>query len=279
MADLLVTGTDTGVGKTVVAAALLLATARAGREGGGLQARRERGRSRRAPRTPSSWPGPRDPTSRWPRPLLRLAEPLAPAVAADRAGLALDPAAVEARVRGAARGGLPRGGGRRRRRRRAPGLGLHRARSGRATRGSSAIVVARAGPGHPEPRRASPSRRCAPAACRWPGVVLNGRGDPPDLAEQTNPDVLPRLLPGVPRRRDATHDRRRARVRSPPPSAARHPALGVPESRTDMSVRRPTCRRHPPAVWRTPIDLDKRLHRNSFGKLARRARGLPNQGA
>jgi dethiobiotin synthetase len=33
---------------------------------------------------------------------------------------------------------------------------------------------------------------------RMRGIVLNGRGDPPDLAEATNPSALARLVPEIP---------------------------------------------------------------------------------
>lgn len=194
MTDLLITGTDTAVGKTAVAAALLLEMRARGVRAIGFKPV-ETGLE---PGEPSDSEllarasGLDEPLA---RPLLRLDEPLAPAVAADRAGLALDPARVHERLRALREMGyrvLVEGAG---------GLlaplaweftALDLAADAKLT----AIVVARAGLGTlnlvlltAQALRA----RGVPLA----GVVLNGRGDPPDLAEQTNPDALARLLPGV----------------------------------------------------------------------------------
>jgi dethiobiotin synthetase len=128
-------------------------------------------------------------------PLLRLAEPLAPAVAAERAGQVLRPSEIEERlaalraqgptlvVEGA--GGLL-----------VPLAWGYTVLDLAQRMGMEAIVVARAGLG-------TLNHVCLTVdALRDRGVpvravVLNGRGDPPDLAEQTNPDVLRRLRPGL----------------------------------------------------------------------------------
>ena len=199
MTDLLVTGTDTGVGKTVVAAGLLRALRERGVRAVGFKPV-ESGvvPGETADSELLAQAGVDDPEA---RPLLRLAEPLAPAVAAERAGLGLDPMVVEARLHGLRARGLrvvvegaggllaplcwtPSG----------PWTALDLARSC----GLHAVVVARAGLGtlnHVLLTVEALDRARVPLR----GVVLNGRGDPPDLAEATNPDALARLLrPGVP---------------------------------------------------------------------------------
>jgi dethiobiotin synthetase len=129
------------------------------------------------------------------RPLLRLAEPLAPAVAAERAGTTLDPAAVEARVAAL----------------RAKGYTLVVEGAGgvlvplawgytvldlAARTGLEAVVVARPGLGTLNHAALTvDALRARNIAVR--GVVLNGRSTPPDLAEETNPGALARLVPGV----------------------------------------------------------------------------------
>src|SRR6185436_5687812 len=130
------------------------------------------------------------------RPLLRLAEPLAPAVAADRAGVALDPAAVEDRVQQLRRAGyrvLVEGAG---------GLLAPLAWGFTALDladrlGLQAVIVAHAGLGtlnHVCPTVDALRRR----AIEVRGVALNRRAEPPGLAEATNPGSLARLLPGLP---------------------------------------------------------------------------------
>jgi dethiobiotin synthetase len=91
--DLLVTGTDTGVGKTIIAAALIKA----------LRARGVRALGFKPAETGS--PSDSDLLARasgestpLATPLLQLGEPLAPAVAADRAGAAIHPFEIEERV-------------------------------------------------------------------------------------------------------------------------------------------------------------------------------------
>jgi len=129
------------------------------------------------------------------RPLLRLPEPLAPAVAAERAGVTLDPKAVESRIRALRAAGytlVVEGAG---------GLLVPLAWGYTALdlakeTGLEAVVVGRAGLGtlnHVALTLEALARRGVPVR----GVALNLRGDPPDLAEATNPAALARLCPGV----------------------------------------------------------------------------------
>jgi dethiobiotin synthetase len=198
--DLIVTGTDTEVGKTVIAAALLMALRRDGVRAIGFKPA-ESGRTSET-RT-SETPPDSDVLAmacgveeELAHPLLRLAEPLTPALAAERAGLRLDPAEVADRVR----------------RLRAAGYTLVVEGAGGllaplawdfnsldlAKRcGLEAVIVARAGLGTLNHVCLTvEALRRADVPIR--GVVLNRRGDPPGLAELTNPDVLARLLPGLP---------------------------------------------------------------------------------
>jgi dethiobiotin synthetase len=192
--DLLVTGTDTGVGKTMIAAALVRA----------LRARGVRALGFKPAETGVASGHPLDSevlalASGEPnvlaRPLLQLPEPLAPAVAAERAGVTLNPDDIEARIRrlredgyavvveGAGGVMVPLSWG-------YTVLDLAQACD------LDAVVVARAGLGtlnhvamtvmilrsHQIPIR---------------GIVLNGRSAAPDLAESTNPAILSRMLHGV----------------------------------------------------------------------------------
>lgn len=194
MADLLVTGTDTGVGKTVVAAGLLLALRAKGRRAVGFKPVEtgvtagedaDSALLRRAS-------GEDEPLA---RPLLSLEEALAPAVAAARAGASVDPAAIEARIRalrerhdavvveGAGGVAVPLAWGYT-----VLDLAQHL--------GLPAVVVARAGLGtlnHVWLTVEALSVRRIPVAA----VVLNGMSSSPDLAEATNPGSLERLLPRV----------------------------------------------------------------------------------
>jgi len=192
--DLLVTGTDTGVGKTVVTAALLLGLRARGVKAVGFKP----AETGMAPGETADSEllaqasGVDEPLA---RPLLRLAEPLAPAIAADRAGVALAAESVRDRVAALRAAGyrlLVEGAG---------GVMVplawgFTALDLAADVGLTAVIVARVGLGtlnHVVLTAEALRARGVPLA----GVVLNGRGDPPDLAEQTNPDALPRLLPGV----------------------------------------------------------------------------------
>ena len=194
MADLLVTGTDTGVGKTVVAAALVMALRQIGARAIGWKPV-ETGVS------PSEVAdsevlavasGARSPLA---EPLLRLPDPLAPAVAADRAGAAIDPAAFEDRLKALRSAGhtvvVEGAGGAL-----VPLAWGYNALDLAVRTGLTAVVVARPGLGtlnHVALTLEALERREIPVLA----VVLNGRGEPPDLAEATNPAALARLAPGV----------------------------------------------------------------------------------
>lgn len=192
---LLVTGTDTGVGKTVIAAALLLASRAAGRRALGFKPA-ESGVSADEPADSEilvEASGEDEPLA---RPLLRLAEPLTPALAAERAGVRLDHAVLLGRidalraladvlvVEGA--GGLL-----------APLDWGFTALDLAARARLDAVVVAHAGLGTLNHTLLTVGAlRDRGVSVR--GVVLNGRGMVPTLAEQTNPAALERLLPDVP---------------------------------------------------------------------------------
>jgi dethiobiotin synthetase len=203
--DLLVTGTDTGVGKTVVAAALILALRDRGVRAVGFKPA-EAGVTPGGPSDSEILARASGVDEPLARPLLRLAEPLAPAVAAERAGTRLDPAAVEARVSGLRAHGytlVVEGAG---------GLLVplawgYTVLDLAAGCGLAAVVVARAGLGtlnHTALTVEALRARGVPVA----GVVLNAGSLAPDVAEATNPGALARLLPGttvlaVPRRPEA----------------------------------------------------------------------------
>lgn len=194
MRDLLVTGTDTGVGKTMIAAALVTALrARGVRAIGFKPAETGIGSDQQSDSDVLALASGEQ--NVLARPLLRLPEPLAPAVAADRAGVMLDSDDIEARIRqlrsdgyavvveGAGGVMVPLTWG-------YTVLDLAQACD------LDAVVVARAGLGtlnhvamtvmmlrsHQIPIR---------------GIVLNGRSAAPDLAESTNAESLSRMLHGV----------------------------------------------------------------------------------
>ena len=195
MPDFLVTGTDTGVGKTAVAAGLVLALRRAGQRAAGFKPVESGvvpGGASDADLLARAT-GADEPLA---RPLLSLAEALAPAVAAPRAGQAVDPGEIEARVRGLrdkrydavvveGAGGVA-----------VPITWGYTALDLARHLGLLAVVVARPGLGTLNhiwlTVEALSARNVAVAA-----VVLNGAAQPPDLAEATNPDALSRLLPRV----------------------------------------------------------------------------------
>jgi dethiobiotin synthetase len=192
--DLLVTGTDTGVGKTMIAAALVTALRARGVRAIGFKPA-ETGIGSEQPSDSDVLALASGEQNALARPLLRLPEALAPAVAADRAGVILDPDDIEARIRqlrsdgyavvveGAGGVMVPLSWG-------YTVLDLAQACD------LDAVVVARAGLGtlnhvamtvmmlrsHQIPIR---------------GIVLNGRGAAPDLAESTNAESLGRMLHGV----------------------------------------------------------------------------------
>jgi dethiobiotin synthetase len=193
--DLLVTGTDNGVGKTVVAAALVLAMRERGIAVLGFKPVESGVSDHQAPdsavlRTASGVDSP------LARPLLQLAEPLAPALAAERAGRALDVKALELRLTSLSAAGFSvvvEGAG---------GLLVplawgYTALDLAARCGLQAVVVGRPGLGT--------LNHCAltvgalhARGVTVRGVVLNRPSDPPDLAESTNPSALAQLFPGVP---------------------------------------------------------------------------------
>ena len=192
--DFLVTGTDTGVGKTVVAAGLILALRAGGRsvigfkpvetgvEPGGMA---DSALLSRATGTDDALA----------RPLFTLREALAPPVAADRAGLAVEREDIEARMRALrARGHAIVAEG-------AGGVAVplawgYTALDLAAAFDLRAVIVARAGLGtlnHVWLTAEALRARGIPIAA----VILNGAASPPDLAEATNPAALARMLPGV----------------------------------------------------------------------------------
>jgi dethiobiotin synthetase len=195
VADLLVTGTDTGVGKTVVAAALLLALRERGLRAVGFKpvetGLEPDGLADSELLAKAS--GVDEPLA---RPLLRLSEALAPALAAERAGLALEPTALDERLRALRDRGHPivlEGAG---------GLLVPLVWGvtvlDLAVRHElEVVIVARPGLGtlnHTLLTYEALARRHVFVR----GIVLCGRSAAPDLAEQTNPQALARLLPAVP---------------------------------------------------------------------------------
>jgi dethiobiotin synthetase len=197
--DLLVTGTDTGVGKTVIAAALIRAMRSKGIRAVGFKPV-ETGCDGLQPNDSDILALASGEETPLARPLLQLREPLAPAVAAERAGIRMEANDIEARVQG-----------------------LQRERFSLVIEGAGgvmvplawaeqryytvldlaehigtleAVIVGRAGLGtlnHVVLTAAMLSIRGIPLRA----VVLNGKGAEPDAAETTNPSVLSRMLPGV----------------------------------------------------------------------------------
>lgn len=203
MRDLLVTGTDTGVGKTVIAAALV----------GALRARDVRAVGFKPAETGVDDRGDSDSALlarasgervALASPLLQLREPLAPAVAAERAGVALNPEDIESRVEGLRKAGytlvIEGAGGI------MVPLSWVRLKPDTTTSYTildlaekcdlDAVVVGRAGLGTLNHIMMTvlmlQSRHILVR-----GIVLNGRGASPDLAESTNPAALARMLPGL----------------------------------------------------------------------------------
>lgn len=194
MRDLLVTGTDTGVGKTVIAAALVTALRRRGVRAIGfkpVETGLTLGESSDS-EVLARASGDNEPLA---VPILRLPEPLAPAVAADRAGVALDPDRIESRIAELRRAGytvVVEGAG---------GVMVPLAWNYSVLDLAQAcdldaVVVGRAGLGTLNHVAMTVMMlRSRQIAIR--GVVLNGRGAAPDLAEETNPAALGRMLHGV----------------------------------------------------------------------------------
>jgi len=193
--DLLVTGTDTGVGKTVIAAALVTALRARGVRAIGFKPAEtgiEPGQDRDSDVLARA-SGAREALA---VPLLQLAEPLAPAVAADRAGTRMNPRDVESRIAQLRRAGytlVVEGAG---------GVMVPLAWDYTVLDLAcacelEAIVVARPGLGTLN-HVAMPVTVLRSREISVRGVVLNGRSATPDLAESTNPDTLVRMLPGIP---------------------------------------------------------------------------------
>jgi dethiobiotin synthetase len=192
--DVLVTGTDTGVGKTVIAAALVTALRARGVRAIGFKPAEtgiEEGTDTDS-EVLARASGERVPGA---APLLQLREPLAPAVAADRAGVALNPEEVERRIEDLRKTGYS--------------LVIEGAGGVMVPLGWTytvldlaekcdldAVVVGRAGLGTLNHIMMTvlmlQSRHILVR-----GIVLNGRAGSPDLAESTNPDALARMIPGV----------------------------------------------------------------------------------
>jgi len=193
--DLLVTATDTGVGKTVVAAALIVAMRERGLRAVGFKPAETglTGETLSDSEVLAKASGFDTPLA---RPLLRLEEALAPAVAADRAGVSLDPAQVDERLRALhsqVQAVVVEGAG-----------GVHVPLAWNYTVLDMAvrhkletIVVGRTGLGTLNhcvlTFEALRSRRIPIRA-----FVLNGLRPDADLAEETNATVLRRLLPAIP---------------------------------------------------------------------------------
>jgi dethiobiotin synthetase len=193
--DLLVTGTDTGVGKTVIAAALILARRAAGLKTIGFKPV-ESGAGTGEPADSAILAAAAEVREAMAEPIAQLREPLAPAVAAERAHVPLESAEIERRVKGLREAGwgvIVEGAG---------GLLVpltwgFSALDLAARMGLEAVVVGRAGLGtlnHMQLTVEALRRRHVPVRA----LILNGCGDPPDLAESTNPAALERLVPGIP---------------------------------------------------------------------------------
>jgi dethiobiotin synthetase len=203
VADLLVAGTDTNVGKTIIAAALILVL----RERGVPVVGFKPAETGVVPGEPSDSrllakaSGFETPLA---LPLLQLSEALAPAVAADRAGTQLDPALLQKRINGLRATGrrviiecaggvlVPLAWG-------YTALDLARAND------LEAVIVARAGLGTLN-HVALTYEALAAREIYVRGVVLNGRKARPDIAESTNPDALARMLPEIPILINPCHD-------------------------------------------------------------------------
>ena len=195
MADLLVTGTDTGVGKTVIAAAVLIALRERGERAVGFKPT-ESGVTSDAPSDSEILAKACGLDTPLARPLLHLEEPLAPALAAERAGIRVTSAMFDERLTAL----------------RATGARVVVEGAGGALvplawdytildlalrHGLEAIIVGRAGLGtlnHVALTFEALRARRIPVRA----VVLNGRSATPTIPEQTNPAALARILPAIP---------------------------------------------------------------------------------
>lgn len=194
MRNLLVTGTDTGIGKTVVAAALVTALRQRGVRALGFKPV-ETGVSADRPSDSDILAEVSGETSPLTKPLLQLPEALAPAVAAERAGLTLDPDQIEDRIRQLRQNGysvVVEGAG---------GVMVplcwdYTVLDLAQGCDLDAVVVARPGLGtlnHVAMTIMMLRSREIPIR----GIVLNGRSARPDLAESTNPGALSRMVRGI----------------------------------------------------------------------------------
>lgn len=194
MRDLLVTGTDTGVGKTVIAAALVTALRASGVRAVGFKpmetgvAPGEMSDSSILARASGEDPD-------LARPLVGLPEAIAPALAAERAGIAVDADAIEDRISKLRRAGytvvVEGAGGVM-----VPLLWDYTVLDLAQNCDLDAVVVARAGLGtlnHVAMTVMMLRSREIPIR----GIVLNGRVANTDLAESTNPAALARMIPGL----------------------------------------------------------------------------------
>ena len=194
MRDLLVTGTDTAVGKTMIASALVMALRARGLRALGFKPV-ETGIVDAATADSSLLAAASGEDNILARPLLQLPEPLAPAVAAERAKVPFDPDHIETRIKtlredgytlvveGAGGVMVPLAWG-------YTVLDLAQACD------LDAVVVARAGLGTLN-HVAMTVMMLRSYQIPIRGIVLNGRSAEPDLAESTNPAALARMLHGV----------------------------------------------------------------------------------
>lgn len=194
MRDLLVTGTDTGIGKTVIAAALVMALRARGVRALGFKPA-ETGVIVGEPSDSEVLAHASGEDVDLARPLLRLPEPLAPAVAAERAGVSLDPDAIEARIRELRRAGymlvIEGAGGVM-----VPLTWQYTVLDLAQACDLDAVVVGRTGLGtlnHVAMTVMMLRSREIPIR----GIVLNGRSGRTDVAEVTNPEALGRMLHGL----------------------------------------------------------------------------------
>ncbi len=192
MADLLVTGTDTGVGKTVVAAALVRALRDRGVRALGFK-----------PAQTGAAPGEDSDAdllaaasieqTALTAPLIQLPEPLAPAVAADRAGVRISAQDIETRIESLRRAGyslvIEGAGGVM-----VPLVWGYTVLDLAQRFSLDAVVVGRAGLGTLNHVTMTVTMLRS-RNIRVRAIVLNGQRDPADLAESTNPSALARLLP------------------------------------------------------------------------------------
>jgi dethiobiotin synthetase len=192
--DLLVTGTDTGIGKTVIAAALVSALRARGVRALGFKPA-ETGLNDSEPSDSEYLARASGERLDLAAPVFRSSDPLAPAIAAERAGLTIEPDDIEARISALRSAGytlVVEGAG---------GVMVPLAWSYTvldlaAKCDLDAVVVARPGLGtlnHVMMTVLMLQSRHIPIR----GVVLNGRRGTLDLAESTNPAALARMLPGI----------------------------------------------------------------------------------